>query len=396
MIFFTIVSRNYLAYALTLMQSLAAQHPHSRRYLALADEGADDAELADPLFELIPIRALELPDFDAFVFRYDILELNTAIKPYVFRWLRRRHAQESLVYLDPDTYVLAPLATAQQALEHGALAVLTPHLNAPVSDDRHPGELAILSSGTYNLGFIALGPHAQADELIGWWADKLEFGCVADPAAGLFTDQKWMDLVPGLFADVHILRDDGYNLAYWNLAQRRVTREHDTWMANAHPLVFVHFSGVDLDQPQLFSRHQDRYRAGNLGALRPLYEEYLGRLAANGHMRHRSRPYAYASFPDGETISRPMRAVYRRYFDKGRAQAELQPLQMRRERYDEPCEELPQRADAPVTRLMYAAWRLRGDLHAAFDLGEREGREGFIRWYLRAAGREFGIAALHI
>ena len=38
MIFFTIVSRNYLAYALTLMQSLAAQYPHSRRYLALADD----------------------------------------------------------------------------------------------------------------------------------------------------------------------------------------------------------------------------------------------------------------------------------------------------------------------------------------------------------------------
>jgi glycosyltransferase involved in cell wall biosynthesis len=394
-IFFTIVSRNYLAYALTLMQSLAAQHPDSRRYVAIADR-LDDDTVADPLYEFIRIEDLGLPDFDAFVFRYDILELNTAIKPYVFRWLRARHAGEALVYLDPDILVLAPLHAVRQCLEQGALAVLTPHLNAPMTDDRHPGELAILASGTYNLGFAAIGAHASADALVSWWADKLEFGCVADPAAGLFTDQKWMDLVPGLFPDVHILRDDGYNLAYWNLAQRRVARDGAGYSANGRPLVFVHFSGVDVDQPQRFSRHQDRYRAGDLGALRPLYEAYLQRLRDNGHARHRLTPYAFAQFPDGEAITRPLRAVYRQLFDKGRSQPELHPLRMRRERYDEPCEELPQRAEAPVTRLMYAAWRLRADLHAAFDLGEREGREGFIRWYLRMAAQEFGIAARHI
>ncbi len=395
-VIFTIVSRNYLAYALTLMQSLAVQHPQSRRYVALADRGHDDADLAGAPFELIHIDELELPDFDAFVFRYDVLELNTAIKPYVFRWLRRRHAHERLVYLDPDIDVLAPLHAVDAALDQGALAVLTPHLNAPMTDHRHPGELAILKSGTYNLGFVAIGPHASADRLIDWWADKLEFGCVADPAAGLFTDQKWMDLAPGLFPDVCILRDDGYNLAYWNLAQRDVRRDGDQWRANTSTLVFVHFSGVDVDRPELFSRHQDRYRSGNLGELRPLYDDYLARLRANGHARYRLIPYAFGAFADGEAVTRPLRAVYRHYFDKGCVQAVADPWHMRRDRYDEPCEEIAAHADAPITRLMYAAWRLRPDLHAAFDLGEREGREGFIRWYLRSAAREFGIAARHI
>lgn len=396
MIFFTVVSRNYQAYALTLMQALAAQHPHSRRYVALADRGAGSDELTNPLFEVVGIDELGLPDFDAFVFRYDILELNTALKPYVFRWLRQRHPDEALVYLDPDIDVLAPLSSVEDALKRGALAVLTPHLNAPMTDHGHPGELAILGSGTYNLGFVAIGAHAATDALIHWWADKLEFGCVADPAAGLFTDQKWMDLVPGLFPDVHILRDDGCNLAYWNLAQRTVAQRNGHWFANERPLAFVHYSGVDVDRPQLFSRHQDRYRAGNIGALRPLYDDYLRRLAANGHAEHRRRPYAFAAFPDGETISRPMRAVYRQYFDKGRTQYEARPLTMRRERYDEPCEELPQRGDLPITRLMYAAWRQRADLHGAFDLGERDGREGFIRWFLRSATREFGVADRHL
>ncbi|HSX59916.1 MAG TPA: glycosyltransferase [Tahibacter sp.] len=396
MIFFTIVSRNYLAYALTLMQSLAAQHPQSRRYVVLADRDEGDPDLANPLFDLVRIEELDLPDFDAFTFRYDILELNTAIKPYAFRRLRARHPGEAVVYLDPDTYVLAPLTAVAALVDDGALAVLTPHLNAPTTDERHPGELAILRSGTYNLGFCAIGTHAGAARLVDWWAEKLEQGCVADPAAGLFTDQKWMDLAPGLFPDVRILRDDGYNLAYWNLAQRRVAREGERWTANDGPLVFVHFSGIDVDRPQAFSRHQDRYRRSDIGALEPLYAHYLECLQANGHARHRDKPYAFGRFADGEAVTRPLRAVYRRYFDKGCAEPELHPWQMARDRYDLPCDEIAHRADAPVTRLMYAAWRLRADLHAAFDLTEREGREGFIRWFLRTAQREFGIAPRHI
>lgn len=396
MIFFTIVSRNYLAYALTLMQSLAAHHPQSRRYLALADRADDDPDLTDPLFDLIRIEELGLPDFDAFVFRYDILELNTAIKPYVFRLLRQRHPDAALVYLDPDIDVIAPLQPVAALLDDGALAVLTPHLNAPATDDRHPGELAILRSGTYNLGFVAIGAQPQAGRLIDWWAEKLEFGCVADPAAGLFTDQKWMDLAPGLFPDVRILRHDGCNLAYWNLAQRAVHHDGMRWRANGDDLVFVHFSGIDVDQPQLFSRHQDRYRRSTLGALEPLYTRYLERLRANGHARHRTKPYAFGTFADGEPVTRPLRLVYRRYFDKGCTEAQPQPWRMSRERFDLPCDEIAHRADLPVTRLMYAAWKLRPDLHAAFDLGEREGREGYIRWYLRCATREFGIPPRHV
>jgi glycosyltransferase involved in cell wall biosynthesis len=394
-VFFTIASRNYLAYARTLMQSVAAAHPDAPRYLALADRG-DDALLADAPFDVVPLDALDLPDVDAFTFRYDIVEFNTAIKPYAFAHLRQLHPDAGIVYLDPDILVVEPLAAVEAAFADGALAVLTPHLTAPVDDDRHPGERAMLASGTYNCGFVAIGPHRDADRLIAWWADRLEFGCVNDPAAGLFTDQKWVDLVPGLFPDVRILRDEGYNVAYWNLSQRPVAHRDGRWYAGDAPLVFAHFSGVDFDRPATFSRHQNRHTVATIGALRPLYEDWLARLAANGHDAQRRKPYAFAAFADGETICTPLRAVYRRYHDKGSAHPQLHPFTMDRALFDLPCDELPARPDAPITRLMYATWRMRADLHAAFDLGEREGREGYIRWFVRAAGREMGVPARHI
>jgi hypothetical protein len=248
-VFFTLASRNYLAYVLTLMRSLAAQHPDAKRYLCLVDERAGDPALDTPLFEVIPIDQLGLPHFEAFVFRYDIMELNTAVKPYMFEWLRARHPDAGLVYLDPDIFVVRPLSEIAAAFEQGKLAVLTPHLNTALPDDgKFPTELSLMRTGVYNCGFVAINArHPQSAALIAWWSRKLEFGGSVDLEGGLFTDQKWMDMAPGLFPDVEVLRHDGYNLAYWNLASRPVARDGDgTYRAGGVPLVFPHFSGVDL------------------------------------------------------------------------------------------------------------------------------------------------------
>ena len=394
-VFFTIASRNYLAYAMTLMQSIAEHYPDAPRYLVLADRDEGDTALVGAPFTTILAEALALPDFDAFAFRYNIMEFNTAIKPYAFSQLRRLHPRAGIVYLDPDVLVVAPFTQVEAAFADGALAVLTPHLLEPTDDGRHPGEREILASGTYNCGFVAIGAHAAADRLIAWWAGHLEFGAFNDVDQGLFTDQKWIDLVPGMFADVKILRDEGYNLAYWNLSQRPVSRRGTQWFAAHRPLAFVHFSGIDPDRPEQFSRHQNRHTQATLGELRPLYDDYLDRLSANGHAEHRVKPYAFGRFADGEPICDPVRAVYRRYFDKGTSQPQRHPFSMNRKLYDLPCDELPMRANAPITRLMYAVWKMRPDLRRVFDIGEWQGREGFIRWFITFARAELEIPQRH-
>ncbi|HET7561555.1 MAG TPA: glycosyltransferase [Rhodanobacteraceae bacterium] len=392
-VFFTIVSRNYLAYALTLMGSISGQYPDSPRYLCLADEPGDDADLDTPLFEVVPIRKLGLPHFEAFVFRYDIMELNTAVKPYMFAWLRERHPDAGLVYLDPDILVLRRLEKVEQAFADGALLVLTPHLNAPMSDDKFPDELAIMRSGVYNCGFAAINAaHARAADLIAWWSKKLEFGCFVDIEGGLFTDQKWMDLAPGMFPDVRVLRDDGYNVAYWNLAQRPITGAADGgYTAAGVPLVFVHFSGVVLSDPKLFSKHQDRFTADSIGGLRPLYERYLRLLAKNGHKGHAQKPYAYGRFPDGEKIVTAMRRAFRRAFDVDRERPVRDPMRMDRDLFNQPTDELVADESRPVSRLMFEIWAMREDLQQAFNLQDRAGRDGFVRWYLASAGTELAM-----
>jgi glycosyltransferase involved in cell wall biosynthesis len=200
-----------------------------------------------------------------------------------------------------------------------------------------------------------------------------------------------------MFPDIEILRDDGYNVAYWNLAQRPVveTSEGD-FTAGGMPLVFVHFSGVVLSDPKRFSKHQNRFDADNIGGLRPLYDGYLALLRENDHRKHVRKPYAYGVFADGEPIAPVLRRVYRHLFDVSGEQPVHDPLRMDRELFNHPCAELPRDDDLPISRVMYEMWQLRTDLQNVFNLHHREGREGFIRWYLAAAAAETGIAARYV
>ncbi len=317
-VFFSIVSSNYLAYARTLMGSIREHYPDAPRYLLLADKEPGDGQSDLGLFELVLASELPVPHLEHMALRYSILEFNTALKPFAFQWLAERYQTRTIVYLDPDILVLAPLANVLAATSSGALAVITPHLTAPLTDDLSPSELSIMRAGAYNLGFIALGAHPNRSDLVRWWAERLEFGALVDPCAGTFTDQKWIDLVPGLFPDVVILRHPGYNLAYWNLAHRAVTQGADgSLFANGQRVSFVHFSGIDPNFPDSFSKHQDRFDAHALGDLRGLYLQYLRLLRDNGWAHSSRMPYQYGRLRDGTVITPEMRAVFRYWFDIG-------------------------------------------------------------------------------
>ncbi len=112
-----------------------------------------------------------------------------------------------------------------------------------------------------------------------------------------------------------ILRNPGYNVAYWNLAQRKLSNVNGTVYADNELLRFVHFSRIAPSAPELFSIGQDRFSRASIGALRELYDRYIAEIVANARLRDtdvRTVPYAYAAFPDEEPIHSMTRAEFRR------------------------------------------------------------------------------------
>lgn len=325
----TIVSKNYIAYARVLARSFREHHRGSRIFVLLVDRNDGKIDPADEPFELLEAEDLStLPDARSFLFKYTLLEANTAVKPYFLEHLFAHQGVDRLAYFDPDILITRPMQPLEALLDEHEI-VLTPHLDTPIEDDAHPDELAILQAGTYNLGFVALRRGPVAERLLRWWQARLFDRCVVDIGQGLFVDQKWMDLVPGLFGDtVRIMRHPGWNVAYWNLHGRTVTIEDDGPRANGEPLFFFHFSGIDPEHLRPVSKHQDRFTLSDLGGAADLYHHYAGRVRAEGHDDARGWPYAFACFDHGVRIPDAARVLYRQ-LGEGRRQRFGDPFQAR-------------------------------------------------------------------
>lgn len=339
--------------------------------------------------EIVPVSEMGVPRLFEMAFCYDVMEFCTALKPVGFRYVFDRLGAGAAVYLDADILVLQALQAVKDGFGQGAEALLTPHLTAPLpADGKHPDDLDILASGAFNAGFLAFRNTDAARQFLGWWEAHLQRDCVVDATRSLFADQTWLQMAPGFIPACRILRDPGYNVAYWNLSEREVAGESGQLMANGAPLVFCHFSGATPDAPGVFSRHQTRFSLGDLSQpLQGLFADYLNEVRAAGHDRFQSIAYGFGSYTDGTPIPAAARKLPRSLPADGwkdRNQV-FMPDYEALNRFS-PCVD-PDPA-APITVLMHAMYERRPDLQAAFPLGTAKGRRGYYQWFMRYVATE--------
>jgi hypothetical protein len=280
---FTICSNNYLAQAKALGDSLIKHNPKYQLIIGLVDKLSENIDYSffNP-YEIIPIEELGIEGFDEMSNTYEITELNTAVKPFIFHFLFKRDtAIESIVYFDPDIFIYKPLDELENCLIENNI-VLTPHFFTTINDDFRLSEPDILNAGLYNLGFIAVKRSDETEKFLKWWMTKLKKQCLIDLKNGLFVDQLWINFVPLYFEKVYILKHLGYNVAYWNLHERQITKHEDVYFVNQlYPLVFYHFSGYNFEYPEKVSKHQNRFNFDQRQDIAPLFQDYHQTVIAN-------------------------------------------------------------------------------------------------------------------
>ncbi|HJQ35762.1 MAG TPA: methyltransferase domain-containing protein [Thermoanaerobaculia bacterium] len=291
MIAFTISANNFLAQVQVLHDGIRRHYPDVVFYAVICDQVSDLDRDAFP-FEVLELGDIAIPDIDGMIDRYNITELNTSIKPFVFLHLFDLHPGRPVVYFDPDIAVFSPLVELDALLGEGADCVLTPHLCEP-AEFAEMNEGRILLFGVYNLGFLALRDTEQVRRVVAWWGRRLEQECVIDLPSGRFVDQRWADLFPAFINRTAVLRHPGYNVAYWNLSQRTVKFANGDWTVNGLPLRFFHFSGSSVDGT-VFSRHSGEYRLDTIRDVARLFNEYVGELDQFGKSYYRSAAYAFS------------------------------------------------------------------------------------------------------
>jgi glycosyltransferase involved in cell wall biosynthesis/2-polyprenyl-3-methyl-5-hydroxy-6-metoxy-1,4-benzoquinol methylase len=308
----TICACNYLPYARVLAESFYTHHPDGTFVVLLID---DEDEGRTPDDERIVWRRMRDIGLDEAEIRrlaaiYDVRELSTAVKPLLLRHLLDGGA-DAAIYLDPDIRIYHSLGPVWDlAARHGI--VLTPHTTQPFPQDDSPvNNFYILAAGVYNLGFAGVGRRARP--FLDWWWQGTRREALNDATKMMFTDQRWIDLVPSLF-EPYLLKDPGYNVAYWNLHGRSVTENGQGFAVDGEPLRFFHFSGFDASRPWLLSRFQgDRPRVllSDRPVLNKLCAEYAAALQQAASGAEAWSDYGWGRLSSGLEFTDGMRRLYR-------------------------------------------------------------------------------------
>ncbi|WP_258311741.1 hypothetical protein [Achromobacter xylosoxidans] len=257
--------------------------------------------------QIVTIKDLGIEDLRRWMFGHDIVELCTAVKGAMLARLLQA-GYDYVVYLDPDTAVFSPLNEMLELVERSSV-VLTPHIVSPEATENGviDNEIGSLKHGVYNLGFVAVRNVAAGVAFGNWWRGRLLKFCHDDVPNGLFTDQRWCDLVPALFDGVAVLRHCGYNVASWNLSGRPIAFTSDGEVtAGNFPLRFFHFTKINTVGEAML----ERYAFGKTEVFE-LLRWYRERLIAHRAEGLPEGWWAYGTYMDGKPIRRAERLMWR-------------------------------------------------------------------------------------
>jgi hypothetical protein len=270
-----------------MLDSLAAFHPGMKTWLFIVDEPAAgiDYSFFEPA-EIIFVNGSIVEGFGDMLSRYNIIELNTAVRPHIIQYLAQQDPSiEKLLYLDPDLCIYGELEHAIQTLDTAEL-LITPHFIEPVPiDGKSPFENLALNYGTFNMGFFGLRPRTEnMQAFLRWWQRRTSLFGHIDPANGYFTDQIWFNLAPVFFDKVETCKHPGYNMAAWNLHERFIEYYEPggrIFLKNGQPLVAYHFSSWNYNNPAVLSGVYNRYSFNDRPDLVRLYKDYRQKLSDN-------------------------------------------------------------------------------------------------------------------
>lgn len=317
---FTIVAGNYIGLAKILEQSIR-QHEPTDFYIFVADELEDEPVPSNVIIAKDTIGYQ--PELWAnMAFKYNLTEFCTAIKPAIFSFLLDR-GYDDIIYFDPDIYVFATLDKIWEALTHHDM-VLTPHIAGIHPCYQGEAEWTMCVTGIFNLGFCAVHNSGLIRQAMSWWKKRMETNAFCNRAVGTFTDQKWMDWMPGFMGDnLCVLRDLGMNIAPWNYFERKIIQGPDNQLlvdyrfddceASTAPLVFMHFSGYDYSLLMkgivTHQRLKDLVEYDDIQLATAIYSNALIE-NSNTFTTFLKHQYKYSTYDNGERIDNFHRKLY--------------------------------------------------------------------------------------
>ena len=397
-----IATRNFIPFAKLTAQNFLMHHPEFQAFLLLVDGKPEDAEIF-PEGHVVLLDDLNLHDAGWYAAKFTAAEFSNALKPCLLQYLSA--GVDKVIYLDCDIVVFSHLTEMLDELATHDL-VLIPHMMTPPDRPEQfwtrPSRADTFNAGLINAGCFGIRPARCADFLSTWEQMNLAPGAFYEPA-GYQTDQQHLNWALVAMAGVTVLRDNRYNVAYWNLHERNLRSDVSSsgsaldarprFHVDDRPLGFFHFSGYDIFDRQRISRHDGRHSVYNLPAIAEILNWYSDEILScpSAGLMHES--YGFDRLANGLPLNGFVRGILKKHeawiprFD-GRSVAGADAL----------CGFLmdPLPATGSLLPLVTAEiYERRPDLRNAFPGAHTAAAPlGFWRWFCRHASFEYEIGFL--
>ena len=233
---------------------------------------------------------------------YTPTEFAAACKPlFIAEAFRRYPKADSLVYADPNIHFLGSLTPIWEQLST-ANTLLTPFITGSPGDTHWPDEKFFQNIGLYSADFLGFKRSEETDRLLAWWDDRVRERAYINFCEGLCLDQLWLMHVPVFFRDVRVIRNPGWHVAPWNLPERTIRKEENTWLATSadeknQPVLFVNFKGL-INPDEGFFPHQNRLQPSEHSGVTTLLTTYRQLLATHQTSAFEATRPAYGQQPE--------------------------------------------------------------------------------------------------
>lgn len=307
---FSSFSFSYLSRAIVWARTLREAHPEWEVWVIIVDRPPStlsDIDFSVHFDSVMYADQLGIDNFASWMFKHDIVEACTAVKGAMLSYLLVGDV-DKVIYFDPDIAIFHRLDSVIALLDEHSIA-LTPHQIAANHSDGYvrDNELTSLKYGVFNLGFVAVKNDEVGRAFSEWWARCLYMACYDEPENGIFTDQKWCDLVPALFDRVVVIRDPGCNVASWNISTRRVKIVQDgSILVNGSPLKFYHYTKIN----SLGDLMTEKYAGDNVEIME-VWNWYKRAVSSCRVEGIPSGYWFYGQFDNGFKIQKAIRILFR-------------------------------------------------------------------------------------
>lgn len=296
----TVTTRNYFHRTRVLMDSFKRLVPGLDRMVYCVDDLTGLLDKGQEDFTIVQCDQLEIPSFGKLKLALNPTALCCVMKPHIVLHAMRELGAESVLYIDNDIGIYRePIELINAARTYPF--VLCPHFLGPMPAGSVPNEFSLKPYGIYNAGIFAARNTSAATDFLEWWAKWMEQP--KHVIEGWGYDQTWLDYMPVFCEGVYILRNAGYNVAFWNLAERQLKMEDEKVVCNSGaPLTAFHFSSLDEGCPEALVRHARSCNQPHSEATRKLGRDIAEAWASAGRSTCLSWGYQFAVWPDGKPV----------------------------------------------------------------------------------------------